>query len=107
MSEAWAYSPTTDGRDLRIDFLRGMVMLVLVVVHFEIFSLYNFLAWERIGVISGGEGFVILSGCVVGMVYPRRIEQNGSPDSTWKPFARAAPLYRVKVSVMVGALLLS
>jgi hypothetical protein len=102
-----AYSPTTDGRDLRIDFLRGVVMLVLVVVHVELFSLYNFLAWERVGVISGGEGFVILSGCVIGMVYRRRIEQKGWNDAVWKLLDRATQLYRVNVFVIVSVLLLS
>ena len=104
---SWTYVPLADGRDLRIDFMRGMVMLVLVVVHFEIFSLYNFLCWERIGVISGGEGFVILSGCVIGMVYRRRVEQNGWQDSIWKLFDRASQLYRVNVFVILSVFLLS
>jgi len=105
--QPWSYVPAADGRDLRIDFLRGVVMLVLVVVHFELFSLYNFLAWERVGVISGGEGFVILSGCVVGMVYRRRIEQKGWKDAGWKLVDRATQLYRVNVFVIVSVFLLS
>src|SRR5258707_14069393 len=92
--QPWAYSPTADGRDLRIDFLRGMGMLVLVVVHFELFSLYNFLAWERIGVISGAEGFVIFSGCVIGLIYRRRLEQKGWQDAGWKLLDRPTQLAR-------------
>ena len=82
-------------------------MLVLVVVHFELFSLYNFLAWERLGVISGGEGFVILSGCVIGMVYRRRMEEQGLRAAGWKLFDRALQLYRVNVFVIVSVFLLS
>jgi hypothetical protein len=104
---AWAYSPTADGRDLRIDFLRGVVMLVLVVVHFELFSIYNFVAWERVGVISGAEGFVLFSGLVIGMIYRRRIETKGFRDAAWKLFDRATQLYRVNVFVSLSIFLLS
>jgi hypothetical protein len=50
-------SSASSDRDLRIDFLRGVVMFILIIVHVEFFSLYNLVAWERIGLISGGEGF--------------------------------------------------
>jgi hypothetical protein len=103
----WAYSAVAGDRDLRIDFLRGVVMFILVIVHFELFSIYNFLAWERVGVISGAEGFVILSGCVIGMIYRRRIEEKGFKDASWKLFDRATLLYRVNVCVSVSVFLLS
>jgi hypothetical protein len=104
---SWSYVPAAGDRDLRIDFLRGMVMLVLVTVHIELFSLYNLVTWERFGVVSGGEGFVLLSGFVIGMVYRRRIEQKGWRDAGWKLLDRAAQLYRVNLFVIVGVFLLS
>jgi hypothetical protein len=107
VSPSWSYAPAAGDRDLRIDFLRGMVMLVLVINHIELFSLYNLLTWERVGVISGGEGFVILSGFVIGMVYRRRVEQKGWRDGAWKLLDRAAQLYRINVLVIVGVFLLS
>jgi len=66
-------------------------------VHIEIFSLYNFAVWERIGVVSGGEGFVILSGYITGFVSRRRIEESGWRPAARKLFARAAQLWRVNV----------
>ena len=52
-------------------------MLILIVVHIELFSVYNLLVWERFGVVSGGEGFVILSGYITGMVSRKRMEESG------------------------------
>jgi hypothetical protein len=102
----WHY--TQDGkRDLRIDFIRGIVMLILVVVHLDFFSIYNFFAWERIGVIAGAEGFVILSGFVVGMLYGNRIQQHGWSDITTKLWERSVKLYRANLGVILAVALLS
>lgn len=94
-------------RDLRIDFLRGLVMCVLVIVHFEFVSLYTFLAWERVGLISGAEGFVILSGFVLGMVSRKRVATKGWAYSNARLVDRAAQLYRVNLFVIAAVALLS
>ncbi|MBC7474376.1 MAG: OpgC domain-containing protein [Candidatus Sericytochromatia bacterium] len=89
-------------RDLRIDFLRGIVMFILIIVHSEFFSYYNYLVWERIGIISGGEGFVILSGFVIGMVYKKKIAKNGWKDICLKLFDRAFQLYRINIFIIIS-----
>jgi hypothetical protein len=103
-ASSWKYHPEA-GRDLRIDFIRGMVMFVLVINHVEAFSLYALLTWERFGVVTGGEGFVILSGFVLGMVYRRRIEIKGWADSVNRILDRSFQLYRVNVAVILVVLL--
>jgi hypothetical protein len=104
--EEWHY--TQEGkRDLRIDYIRGCVMLILVVVHFDFFSAFNLIAWERIGVISGAEGFVILSGFVVGMLYGNRIMQHGWNGIAQKLWERAIKLYRANLGVILAVALLS
>lgn len=91
----------TTGRDVRIDFIRGWVMLILVIVHTEILSLWNLLAWERVGMISGGEGFVLLSGVVLGMVSRQRIARGGFGDAASRVVDRALQLYRVHVTLIL------
>jgi hypothetical protein len=97
------------GRDVRIDFIRGWVMLILVVVHTEVFSLWNLLVWERVGLISGGEGFVLLSGLVLGVVSRQRILRSGWADASSRLIDRALQLYRVHVTLilLVGLLALT
>lgn len=100
--------PGNEGeRDLRIDFIRGIVLFVLVVIHVDMFSLYNLIVWERIGCISGGEGFVILSGFVVGMVYHKKLDEHGWQYCAWKLVDRAIQLYRVHLCVIASIALLS
>lgn len=104
----WRYPSHPDQpRDLRIDFLRGVVMVILVINHIEIFSAFNFLVWERIGVVSGGEGFVILSGVVLGMVHRRRLREAPWSDSAARLSARAFQLYRVNLFVVLSVAALS
>lgn len=106
MSTGAQAQATVGSRDLRIDFMRGVVMMVLVVAHVEMFSLYSLLTWERAGFVAGAEGFVILAGFVVGMVYGSRARKKGLGEATHGLVGRALQLYRVNVFVIVSIALL-
>lgn len=95
-----------NGRDLRFDFIRGAVMWVLLINHIEIFSFWNHLVWERIGVISGGEGFVIVSGMVVGMINRKKMDAGKQEMVFNNCLARSVQLYRVNVFIIVSVLIL-
>jgi len=101
------YNVTAGKRDLRVDFIRGTVMIILVVVHIEIFSWFNFFSWERVGLISGAEGFVILSGYVLGQVHKRINVKSGYQASTLKLFERSVQLYKVNVFIVLFVIVLS
>lgn len=93
--------PAASGaRHLKIDFLRGLATVFVVVDHIELPSLYHLISHERLGVVSGAELFVVLSGVVLGLVFRRR----GRVD---RVLARARLLYGVAVSVALGAYLIS
>ncbi len=81
--------------------MRGVVLFILIVVHIDIFSVYNLLVWERIGVISGAEGFVILSGMVLGMVHRKKIDTKGWHHSSAILFKRAFQIYRVNLTLIL------
>lgn len=100
--------PASTGRDTSIDFIRGWVMLILIIVHTEFFSLWNLLVWERVGMISGGEGFVLLAGLVLGMVSRQRIARKGWGEASRRLLDRALQLYRVHFTaiLLVGLLAL-
>ncbi|MCX7088905.1 MAG: OpgC domain-containing protein [Methylococcales bacterium] len=94
------------GRDLRLDFLRGIVMLVVVCVHLEYVSLISMLMWERLGLVSSAEGFVSLSGVVLGIVYKKRLLKEGFRVAAIKLWKRAWQLYTVNIAVITSILLL-
>jgi len=82
-------------------------MLVMILIHIELFSLYYFLIWERIGLIAGAEGFVILSGFVLGMVYKKRVFQKVWRNTTFNLFSRASLLYCVNIFIITTIGLIS
>ena len=94
-------------RDLRVDFIRGFVMLILISVHIQMTSAYNYVAWERFGVVTGAEGFVLLSGLILGMLSRLRMEHDGFGSTVNKQFNRAFLLYRTSLFVILSVLLIN
>jgi hypothetical protein len=99
--DRWAY-PAKDKRDLRLDFMRGLIMVYVLVVHIECYSLFSLFAWERLGIISSAEGFVFLSGLVAGLVYGKRAATEGIKAVVQKLWRRSFQLYRVNVFVILS-----
>ena len=91
----WAYSPADGRRDLRLDLLRGFAVFAMVVDHFGGESFFTPITGSNRFLVSAAEGFVFLSGFVMGMVYGRRIERVGWTATTEAILRRAAVLYLV------------
>jgi hypothetical protein len=102
----WHYANTSK-RDQRVDFIRGFVMMILVVVHIDMLSYYNYIAWERIGVVTGAEGFVMLSGLILGILSRLRMDHDGFAPTLEKQFNRAFLLYRTSLVVIASVLLIN
>ncbi len=94
-------------RDLRVDFIRGFVMLILISVHINMTSVYNYVAWERFGVVTGAEGFVLLSGLILGLLSRMRMDQEGFAATANKQFNRAFMLYRTSLFVILSVLIIN
>jgi hypothetical protein len=105
-SGARGYTDTGSTRDLRIDFLRGFVFLLLFTSHFNYPSWFALIAWERIGVVSSAEVFILLAGVVTGAVYGKKLKTEGLPACTIKLFKRAWTLYKIAVIVAGSVALL-
>lgn len=73
-STTWRYA-VAGARDLRIDFMRGIALVMMVVAHTEVMSVFNIFSWERFGLTTGAEGFVILSGFMLGMLNRARLQK--------------------------------
>ncbi|WP_411374640.1 OpgC domain-containing protein [Arthrobacter sp. MPF02] len=102
---AWAYTDPSN-RDSRMDLLRGLAIVFVVVNHLGMTSLFQLLTQEAVGFVSGAELFVLFSGLVVGMVYgPRVKDEFGSVvDLTSR---RAGKLYLTALVVLIGVFLVS
>ena len=101
----WGYGDPSK-RDSRVDFLRGLAIVFVVVNHLGMTSLFQLLTQEAVGFVSGAELFVLFSGLVVGMVYGPRVKDDFGKvvDLTSR---RAGKLYVTALAVLIGVFLLS
>jgi len=91
---------TSSGRDLRLDFLRGYFVLIMIVDHVAGRSpLHWFTGGGNLFFVSGAEGFFVISGLVAGIVYHRIIDTQGFQAAMVKLLFRIFVLYIVGVSI--------
>ncbi|AKG22442.1 OpgC domain-containing protein [Calothrix sp. 336/3] len=103
----WRYNPLAYGkRDLRIDFLRGIAIIFMVFSHLESPSLFSAINRNNI-YASAAEGFVFISGLVLGMVTLGRIRKVGFQESMKKLLQRSWILYKTSFILISGLGLLS
>lgn len=98
---------TAQGRDLRLDLLRGYFVFAMIVDHVRGASpLYLVTGGNRF-YTSAAEGFILASGLVTGLVYRKLIERMGLGAGLMKILARAATLYLLTVGLTLVFLPLS
>src|SRR5438105_11163493 len=99
---AWNYYRSADvgsRRDLRLDLLRGFCIFALVVDHFGGDSwLYAITGGNRF-YVSAAEGFIFISGFVMGQAYRNKRDRAGLPAAMAEALRRARTLYLATVSL--------
>jgi hypothetical protein len=88
-------------RDLRIDMLRGIAIVFVVVNHIGLTSIFQTVTQEAIGVVSGAELFVLFSGAVLGMVYRPKVVAGGIGEVVIRTARRSWKLYSTAVVVVL------
>jgi hypothetical protein len=97
-------APATRGaRDIPLDLLRGLAVVILVVNHLRLESA---LSHATAAVLSAAEVLVAVSGVVVGMVFGRRWLSEGARATSGMLLRRSRKLYLASVVVvaLVGVL---
>lgn len=94
----WSYAAES-GRDLRLDLLRGFCVFAMIADHVGGASFVHAVTGASEFFISAAEGFVFLSGFVMGMVYRRVTEEEGLVTGVKKALLRSWTLYKVTVGV--------
>lgn len=84
---------TPIGRDPRLDLLRGFCVFAMTVNHIGGSSWLYALTGGNAGPITAAEGFVFLSGLVLGIVSKRRVTRDGVLAAVRSALARAWTLY--------------
>ncbi|MCA1644335.1 MAG: OpgC domain-containing protein [Chloroflexi bacterium] len=98
----WSYYRTADvvsRRDLRLDLLRGFCIFAMVVDHFGGDSwLYAITGGNRF-YVSAAEGFIFISGFVMGQAYRSKRDRSGLPAAMGEALLRARTLYIATVAL--------
>lgn len=95
-------------RDLRIDTLRGLMLVIMLITHIRWFAFPIALAiYQPIGFVTAAEGFVFLSGLVAGIVYTRTRLIKGNSALWIRAFTRARDIYLYHMFVFVALLIIS
>lgn len=97
---AWAYS-AVGRRDMRLDFLRGFCIFAMIVDHTGGRSFLSWITGGNAFYVSAAEGFVCISGFLVGMVYRAIIVRHGFATAWRKAWRRAAMLYALMAALTV------
>src|SRR5258708_1523143 len=83
--------PVTPSRDLRLDSLRGLMLVAMAVDHLD--TELRVLTDHVFGFVSTAEGFVFLSGLVTGLVYTRSVQTRSSNGPVQRASKRALQIY--------------
>jgi len=95
----------SNGRDLRLDFLRGFFVFVMIVDHIADKSPLYYITFGGSFFTSAAEGFFLISGIVAGLVYYKVIQRFGVWSAVKKSWFRAITIYLVTVSLSLVVLL--
>lgn len=111
IARAWSYGTSPDAssrRDARLDLLRGFCVVVMVADHIggKDSWLYVVTGGNRF-FTSAAEGFVLISGVVMGSVYCAVIQREGMTAMLQKVMRRAGFLYLMTVALTLGFALVS
>jgi enterochelin esterase-like enzyme len=98
---------TSQGRDLRIDLLRGYFVLAMIVDHVRGMSPLYLLTGGNRFFVSAAEGFILTSGLLAGLIYRRIIARDGIVAAARKVWTRAFTLYLLTIGITLLLLPLS
>jgi hypothetical protein len=99
--QRWLYREAGK-RDLRLDFLRGLCIFIMVVDHIGGYSPLREITGGNLFFVSAAEGFVFISGLLLGTIYRRIIEREGFRAALLKALRRARTLYLLTFVLTFG-----
>lgn len=98
----WRYTSKSTSRDIRLDLLRGFCIFVMAIDHIGVFGPDTWLyavTGKGDFYLSAAEGFVFISGLVMGLVYFKLIAREGLSSVVPKVLARVVKLYWLAVGL--------
>src|SRR5579862_9428814 len=89
-----AAAPRTGGRDLRVDFFRGLALMIIFIDHIPE-NIVALITLRNFGFSDAAEIFIFLSGYSAGYVFGLRDRRHGFFQATFELLRRVWTLYVV------------
>lgn len=86
-------------RQAELDWLRGLMLVLMTMTHLP--TWYSAAMGQPFGFVSAAEGFVFLSGFLVGSVYTRMARERGFATMRRRVWRRAGVIYAVHAAVLL------
>jgi hypothetical protein len=86
-------------RQAELDWLRGLMLVLMTMTHLP--TWYSAAMGQPFGFVSAAEGFVFLSGFLVGSVYTRMAREQGFATMRRRVWRRAGVIYAAHVAVLL------
>ncbi len=99
---AYAPLPVPNGtaRQAELDWLRGLMLVLMTITHLP--TWFSGHVGQPFGFVSAAEGFVFLSGYLVGSVYTRTALKDGPAAMRAAVWRRALQVYATHVALLLG-----
>ena len=94
----------TKQRDVRLDALRGLFLIIMAAVHVP--TPLSHVFQDPLGCNGAAEGFIFLSACLAGRVYGKSFLQGGWAAMSQKTWKRTRLIYLAHVGVLIPATLI-
>lgn len=87
-------------RDLRIDFLRGLALLMIFIDHapWNVFTLFTLHTWSY---GDAAELFFFMSGYIAALVYGRMLDKRGFAATMARIYRRGRDLYATQIALLI------
>ena len=96
-----AMTPSSTGRDIRLDFVRGLALMIIFINHIP-GNEGQFLMLSRYGWSDAAEIFVFCSGYVLALVFGRGLERAGLWVGTARILSRCGQIYTVHLGLFLA-----
>lgn len=93
------------GRDMRLDFFRGLALVTIFVNHVP-GNILEHLTSRNFGFSDAAEAFVLMSGIAAGLAYSRGILSGDFLKTSAKVWGRALKLYTVHITITLAAIVI-
>lgn len=99
-SPASSDPPQSSSRDLRLDFFRGISLILIFIDHIP-YNLLSYFTLQAVAFFDAAEVFIFISGFTAAFVYGRRLATRGIIYATAQVWRRAWQLYVAHVFLFV------